>query len=111
MAVNLPQGSIEFLKVDVTDLMAQVPGASFIDDLAGTNASYDIFEPDGTPVVANGTAATDGMTALCLANTTPTGPTGAEWPMQNDYRLYVEFDTPPERPRLGPYRFNVTQGA
>ena len=92
--MRITLGTKEFLVVDVSDKLDN------IDDLAGTNATFDVLLEDETVLLENQTALVDGMRVFCLVDTTA-------WD-EGDYMLYLKFNIAPEIPRLGPLRFSVT---
>lgn len=107
---KLPQGTTEFLRVDVTDRTGE------LNSILGTNPTYVVKNQTGTSLYNNVAAVAldeidpdTGDTVFvvkCMIDTDTTGPTGALWP-GGEYRLYIDFTTTPETPRLGPYPFTV----
>ncbi len=107
---KLPQGTTEFLRVDVTDKTGQ------LNSIVGTNPTYDVRGPDDTWLYEDENAVAidevdedTGETVFvvkCLIDTDTTGPTADLWD-GGEYRLYIDFTTTPEMPRLGPYTFTV----
>lgn len=96
MAVSLPQGTKEYLVVNVTDALAT------LNTLAGTTPQYRILKPDNTEQLT-WTAATDQVMKLyCMVDTN----LPALW-AAGTYKLYCRFTTAPELPVLGPFEFDV----
>ena len=93
----LPQGTKEFLIVDVDDASDQLT------TLVGTTPKYDIKDSTGTLKVNQGTPTAVGMRLYCLADTTA----GGLW-AGDTYRLYVNFITGGEAPKIGPMEFIVS---
>jgi hypothetical protein len=99
---SLVQKTIEFLLVDVTDLLTPPLNLT---DLAGTNPVYDVIDFNNAFKYTQEPASQDGtnlMRVYCLVNTN----LGGLWD-PGEYRLYVTITTPPEQPRLGPFTFKV----
>lgn len=91
MAEQLRKGTIEWLIYDLTDRLGN------LESLAGTNPRYDVYNTTGTKIVSQTALSVDVMQAYALIDTTgssfvpdPTLP----------YRVYLQFDTPPESPYL-----------
>jgi len=108
---KLPQGSTEYLRVDVTDRTGALTS------ILGTNPTYDVKAPNGDLLYDNEAAVAsdeeddNGNTIFvvkCMIDTDTTGPTSSLWP-GGEYRLYIDFTTTPEMPRLGPYPFTVDE--
>jgi hypothetical protein len=90
VAETLRKGTVEWLIYDVTDKLGN------LNDLAGTNARYDVYDPTGTKIVTQTSLSTDGMQAYALMDTT-----GSNFvPNSLPYRVYLQFDTGPESPYL-----------
>lgn len=92
MSMTINKGSIETMVVEVVDVLQQLTALP-----VGTR--YDIFDTDNNPEQANLIPTLDGMTALCLIDSTLLD--------KDDYNLYLTFTSNPDTPRLGPYRFRV----
>lgn len=107
---KLPQGTTEYLRVDITDRTGE------LNSILGTSPTYDVKNQAGTSMYDNAVAiALDvvdedtGNTTFvvkCMIDTDTTGPTSTLWP-GGEYRLYIDFITTPELPRLGPFPFTV----
>lgn len=92
MTMKINKGSIETMVIEVVDELG----------VLGTlpvGARYSIFDTDGNSEQANLVPTIDGMTALCVIDSS--GLT------IDDYNLYLTFTSSPDTPRLGPYRFRV----
>jgi hypothetical protein len=98
MPITLPQGTKEYLLVDVDDLLDNLV------DLSGTTPKYDVKDAENN-LKYNQVAVTQIslMRLYCLIDTN----LGGLWAAGN-YRLYVNFTTTPELPRLGPLTFAVS---
>lgn len=92
MPMKINQGSIETMIVDVVDVLDQLT-------VLPAGARYDIFDTDGNSEQANLVPTINGMTALCVIDSTGLA--------IDDYDLYLTFTSAPDTPRLGPYRFRV----
>jgi hypothetical protein len=99
MPVTLPQGTKEYLFLDVSDLLAQLL------TLDGTTPKFDVKDQGDVLKYTQANATNVGMRMYCLIDTSAAHPQGL-WAAGN-YRLYVNFTTAPELPRLGPYAFTV----
>lgn len=106
---KIPQGSTEYLRVDVTDRTGELT------TIVSTNPTYDVraangdYLYDNEPAVAIDEEGPNGETLFivkCMIDTDVTGPTSDLW-VGGEYRLYIDFTTTPEMPRLGPYPFTV----
>jgi len=95
MAINLPQGTKEYLLIDVTDALAG------IGSLAGTTPQYKVYDPSGSIQIDWTAAVASGMTAKCMIDTT-----SGTW-VPGEYMLYFRLTASPEVPKLGPHRFNI----
>jgi len=98
MAVVLPQGTKEYVVVDVEDEL------NAIADLSGATTQFRVLKPDDSDMIAwtsTGVSITL-MKVRCLIDTQ----TPSLWP-QAEYRLYLRFTTAPELPWLGPFPFEV----
>jgi hypothetical protein len=96
MPVTLPQGTKEYLIVDLTDLLGTVV------TLDGLGTTYDVKDINGNLKYAAALAVTTAMRARCMIDTEQ----GGTWQAGN-YRLYLEFNAAPELPRIGPFTFTV----
>lgn len=92
MTMRLNKGSIETMVVEVVDELGLVSALPL-------GARYSIFDTDDNPEQANLVPTIDGMTALCVIDSTLLD--------KDDYNLYLTFTASPDTPRLGPYRFRV----
>lgn len=97
MAIEIPQGTKEYLIVDVTDALQN------LGSLSGASPQYTVYDPDGTAVLTNQAAVASGMSARCMIDTT----TGGPWP-GGEYELYLRLTAAPEIPLIGPLRFEIT---
>jgi hypothetical protein len=96
MAATLPVGTKEYLIVDVDDLLNNLI------TLDGTNPRYDVKDPSGNLKYNQAIATNQVMRLYCIIDTA----LGGLW-IAGSYRLYVNFTTAPELPRLGPFQFTV----
>jgi len=90
--MNINAGSVETMVIDVVDTLNNLlalPGST----------TYDIFDTDGAQIVVNQVATVENMRAMCLIDATSL--------VKKDYELFLKFSTPPETPKLGPFRFRV----
>lgn len=93
---TLPQGTKEYLMVDVTD------ETNNIVDLAALTPQYTVLKPDDSAMIAWTTAPVVLMKVKCMIDTnTPTVWPGAA------YRIFVRFTATPELPWIGPFVFDV----
>lgn len=99
MATKLPQGTKEYLILDVADKLANLTS------LDGTNPRFDVKDNANVFKYTAQPASNVGMELYCLVDTSAAHP-GGLW-AGGIYRLYVNFDTPAEIPRLGPFEFTV----
>jgi|SRR5215472_1678406 len=96
-AISIPRGTIENIIVDVKDSLG------VLTDLAPTGVKYDIRKEDTTTwIVQNQTATVSGMRVYCLVDTTLTA-----YGTSGTYELFIDFNNLPEKPRLGPFDFDV----
>jgi len=100
MPVTLPQGTKEHVIVDIEDLLNNLV------TLDGTTPKFDVKNEAGTLIYTQQAATNQVMRCFCLIDTDTTGPTSSLWPA-GTYRLYIDFTTAPELPRLGPFPFMV----
>ena len=92
----LPQGTKEYLMVDVTDEMNNIA------DLTALTPQYTVLKPDDSVMVAWTAAVVVLMKMKCMIDTnTPTLWPGAE------YRIFCRFTATPEVPWIGPFNFTV----
>jgi hypothetical protein len=94
--VTLPVGTKEYLMLDVDDLL------DVLTTLNGTTPTFDVKDQAGAFKYTAQAATNVGMRLYCLVDTA----LGGAWAAGN-YRLYVNFTTAPELPRLGPFTFVV----
>lgn len=88
-------GTVESIIIDVADRLKNLT------TLAGTSPWYDVRVKGTTPLVlANQDVTSVGMTAYCVVDTTALAPNTV-------YELLLQFNNLPERPRLGPFPFEV----
>jgi hypothetical protein len=91
MPVTLTRGTKEPVRVQVTDLSAQ------ISDLSGASPHFDVEDDTGTKIVDNAAATAVGMLIACVCDTT-------SWSSSLQHlNLYVKFTIGGTIPRLGPY--------
>jgi hypothetical protein len=91
---RLTLGTKEFLVVRVRDRLGRLT------TLEGTDPTFDVRERGQTEYLLQGIGATaSGMNALCLVDTEAWTPA--------TYDLYMQFNSSPEIPRLGPFSFDV----
>lgn len=99
MALELPQGTKEYIVATVADALAGIA------DLATTTPQYKVLKADDSDQIA-WTNITGGaiqlMKLYCMIDTN----TPSLWP-GGSYRLYLRFTTAPELPVLGPFDFEV----
>lgn len=98
MAVTLPQGTKEYVVVDVEDALASIV------DLAGTTPQFKVLNPDPDDTDKLAWAAVTNVSLMklyCLLDTS-VGPWDG-----GTYRLFVRFTTAPELPVLGPFEVEV----
>lgn len=96
MAAVLPAGTKEYLLVDVVDLLGNLA------TLDATTPKYDVKDQNGVMKYTQATATNVVMRLYCMIDTL----SGGAWAPGN-YRLYINFTTAPELPRLGPFPFTV----
>jgi hypothetical protein len=94
MAVVLPQGTKEYLIVDVEDQLGNIT------TLSGTSPRYTVKDEADAFKYTNQAGINTVMSAYCLIDT-------ASW-AAGLYRLYLRFDALPEVPYLGPFQFEVS---
>jgi hypothetical protein len=96
MAITLPQGTKEYVVVDVADEL------NTLVTLAGTTPQYRVLKADDTDMIAWTAGVDQVMKLKCMIDTN----VPSLWP-GGSYRLYVRFTTAPELPWLGPFEFEV----
>lgn len=96
MPATLPIGTKEYLLVDITDLLNNLA------TLDGTTPKYDVKDQGGAFKYTQATATNVVMRLYCIIDTM----VGGAW-AAGTYRLYINFTTAPELPRLGPFTFTV----
>jgi|SRR5215469_5234136 len=95
--ISLPRGTIENIVVDVKDSLGNLT------DLSTAAVKYDIRKEDTTTWIVNQASATvTGMRVYCLVDTTLTA-----YATSGTFELFISFTNLPERPRLGPFDFDV----
>ena len=97
MAVVLPQGTKEYLIVDVDDALDGIAS------LNGSNPRYTVKDFNDALKYNDQVGTNSGMKAYCMIDTL----SGGAW-AEGTYRLYVRFDALPEVPYLGPFEFEVS---
>jgi hypothetical protein len=97
MPVDLPKGTKEYVVVEVTDALNNLV------TLEGTTPKFDVKYQDESFKITQGTPVIQIMKLFCMIDTR-TVP--GDWPA-GDYRIYVDFTTAPELPRIGPFPFSV----
>ena len=97
MAVNLPKGTKEYVVVEVEDALNNLL------TLEGTTPKFDVKNEAGTLVINQGTPVIQVMKLFCMIDTRTTP---GSWPA-GEYRVYVDFTTAPELPRIGPFPFTI----
>ena len=90
MAERLQKGTKEWLLYDLTDKLGN------LNDLAGTNARFDVYDPTGAKIVTQASLTTNGMEAYALIDTTNVNFV----PNTIVYQVFLQFDTGPESPYL-----------
>lgn len=105
MPLKIAPGSVEFLACRVTDIL---PSPDQITTLAGKNPRFEVYATDEAETLivppTNASVATgDPMVGLCLIDADIPG----VFPEEGDYNLFFIFDSTPETPRLGPFRFRI----
>jgi hypothetical protein len=97
---ELPQGTKEYLIVDVEDELGAIA------DLSSHNPEFRVINPDPTDTDkvtwTNVGLVVTLMKVRCLVDTS----SGGGWP-PGTYRLQLRFTATPELPWLGPYEFDV----
>jgi hypothetical protein len=93
VAIILPKGTKEFLAVTVDDKLNNIT------TLEGETVTFDVRGEDDALVVTDGPTILQSMIALCLVDTTT-------WD-EGKYRLFLKIDIAPQRPVLGPFKFDV----
>lgn len=96
MPATLPAGTKEYLILDVTDALGQLA------TLDGTTPKYDVKDVANAFKYTQATATNVVMRVYCMIDTMQ----GGAW-AAGEYRLYINFTTAPELPRLGPFTFTV----
>ena len=96
MAIVLPQGTKEYVIVNVDDTLDNLV------TLAGTTPQYRVLTAAGVEKIAWTTAVDVVMKLYCMIDTQ----SGGLWPADT-YRLYCRFTTAPELPWLGPFEIEV----
>lgn len=101
MAITLTQGTKEYINVDVVDALGGIA------TLDGTTPKFDIIgpSPSSTSKYTQQAALNTVMKLKCLVDTSAGHPNGL-W-TTGTYKLYVNFTTAPELPRLGPFEIEV----
>ena len=94
MAISLPKGTKEFLVVIVVDRLNNIDDLENADDV-----KFDVTTLDDDPVITDGDPQLDGMSALCLVDTSDMD--------EGDHLLYLKVDITPQNIVLGPFRFYV----
>jgi len=97
MAVNLPKGTKEYVVVEVTDELNNLV------DLTSTTPKFDVKKEDNSLVITQATPVIQVMKLFCMIDTRTSPGT---WPA-GEYRVYVDFTTAPELPRIGPFPFTI----
>lgn len=109
--VVLPQGTKEYLEIDVSDRTGQLT------NLAGTSPEFRVLGTSDSEIYIDWTSVgliVSNMKLFCLVDTTtvPAGQTsdGGLWPNkgQEKYRLYARYHTGAEVPIVGPNTFTVS---
>lgn len=95
--ITLTQGSKEYLAVDINDEFKSIT------TLDGSAPKYDVFTKDGGNKMINQDPVVSAMQLRCMIDTT----VGGTW-TEGEYWLYVKFNALPEVPRLGPFKFRVS---
>ena len=95
------KGTKEYYVVDLIDRL------STVDDLSvdATLWKYDTYDPSGTIIANQLDAGIQTMRMLCLIDTTLSAYT-----VQANYDLYVYMTIGLERPKIGPFKFDVVAG-
>lgn len=96
MAVTLPQGTKEYIVVNVDDELDNLL------TLDGTTPQYRILTEAGVEKLTWTNAVIQVMKLFCMVDTQ----SGGLW-AAGEYRLYARFTTAPELPWLGPFPFTV----
>jgi len=94
---SIKSGTIEPLLVHLNDKLNAI-----IDLGDVTNLRFDVKDKDGNSKIANAVPTFDGMTAICLVDTTA----GGNW-ANGQYGLYLKFSQGSQSPVLRPVWFNV----
>jgi hypothetical protein len=96
--IAIPMGSIENIIVDVKDSLG------ILTDLGPSGVKYDIRKEDTITWIVQGvTAVVNLMRVYCLVDTT----LSAYATQSASYELFITFNNLPEKPRLGPFEFDV----
>lgn len=100
MAEALVKGTIEYLIYDLVDRLQE------LDDLTPTNPRFDIFNPQGTLILANQplVVPAPGMEVRALVDTTGVLYVAGA----GNYSVYLRFDTSPETPYMHGGDFTIT---
>lgn len=99
MSLIITQGSKEYVAVDLNDEF------SILTTLDGAGLTYDVTDRAGNFKYQNQAGLNVGMQARCMVDTTSgSNPPWAE----GEYNLYIKFNSLPEVPRLGPFKFLVS---
>lgn len=93
---KLAKGTKEILLVNVVDRLKAIT------TLNGLTMKFDVYDRQGNIKMNQVTATNAGMIAQCLVDTT----TGGGW-AAGKYVLYLDITTGPEKPRLGPFEFEL----
>jgi hypothetical protein len=93
----LKKGSIEPILVSLRDALENITDLSTV-----TNLRFDVKDSAGNTEITNQAATYEGMTAICLIDTTAVGLTAGE-----PYRLYLKFTDGSQAPILGPITFRI----
>jgi len=93
---TLPQGTKEYLMVDVTDETGNIVSLDTLSPM------YKVLKPDDTDMVAWTAAPNVAMKIKCMIDTN----TPSLWPGAA-YRIYCKFSATPELPWIGPFIFDV----
>lgn len=98
--LTFPKGTKEYIRVPVRDVTGQLT------DLAAAGLRYDIVrDSDDVKLVDNAVGTNQGMTGLCMLDTTLVP---NNW-IPDKYKLYTRFtNLAPEVPVLGPLEFLIT---
>lgn len=96
------KGTKEYYKVNLIDRLSTVDDLSI--DASGWK--YDIYDSGATLLVNQSDAAPQVMTLLCMVDTVAV----VTLVVATNYHLYVYVNVGSERPKIGPFLFDIVAG-